>query len=142
MAGSKSNYLENRTINTLVGASTTLTAPSTYWVALWASTMNDTFDAGSTGECIGANYSRIAVTNTTASNWTKATAGIVTNKSVITFTTAASTGWGTVRCFALLDTSSTASGNIWFWGDLSSPQAISAGNVVRFTTGAITLAED
>lgn len=142
MAGSKSNYLENRIINSIVGASTTWTAPGTVYIGLWASTMNDTFTATSTGECAGANYARVAVTNTTSANWTKATAGVVTNKAVISFTTAASTGWGTINCFAVLDTTSTSSGNILFWGDLTVPQAISAGNVVRFTTGALTLAED
>jgi hypothetical protein len=142
MAGSKSNYLENRVINTIVGASTTITVPSTYWIGLWASTMNDTFDAGSTGECLGTGYDRVPITNTTSTGWTKATAGIVTNKSVIVFTTNAAADWGTIRCFALLDTSSTASGNVYFWGDLTSPQTIAAGNIVRFTTGAITLAED
>jgi hypothetical protein len=141
MAGSKSNYLENRVINSIVGKSTTLTAPSTMWIALTNSTINDAWSPTDTGECAGANYTRFQFTNSTASNWTKGTTGTVTNKDTFVFSTAASTGWGTVRAFAIVDTSSTGSGNSWFWGDLTSPVVITAGNVVRFSTGTLIFGE-
>ncbi len=143
MAGSKSNYLENLVINTVIGKSTDLTAatPSTLWIALMNSTVNDAWAPTDTGECPGANYARYKFTNSTASNWTKATTGLVQNKATFTFTTSASTGWGTLNSFAIVDTSSTGSGNAWYWGDLTSPVAVSAGNVVRFSTGTLRIGE-
>lgn len=143
MAGSKSNYLENLVINTVIGKSTDLTStvPSTMYIALLNTTANDSWQPSDTGECQGADYSRYKFTNSTASNWTKATTGLVENKATFTFTTSASTGWGTINAFAIVDTSSTSSGNAYYWGDLTSPVTVSAGNVVRFSTGALRIGE-
>ena len=141
MAGSKSNYLENSQLNYWLGKSFTSTAPATVYVALYNSTINDTADATSNAECSGSTYARVAVTNSSA-NWTNATSGSKTNKTTITFTTSAGSDWGTVVAFAILDTNSTSSGNVLYWGDLDSSQAISSGNVVQFSTGALTITED
>ena len=141
MAGSKSNYLENSHLDYWLGKSFTSTAPATVYVALWASTLNDSFDATSTGECAGSTYARVAVTNS-SDNWTNASGGAKENKTVIQFTTSAGSDWGTVVAFAILDSNSTTTGNILYWGDLDSNQAISSGNVVQFSTGALDLTED
>ena len=150
MAGSKSDWLENLVINAIIGKSTTLdtTIPSTLFIALLNTTASDTWSPTDTGEVplnlttgSGEKYVRYKFTNSTASNWTKATTGTVQNKAVFTFTTSASTGWGTVNAVAIVDTSSTSSGNTLYWGDLTSPVAIAAGNVVRFSTGTIILGE-
>ena len=148
MAGSKSDYLENLVVNTIIGKSTDLTAaiPSTLFIALLNTTANDAWQPTDTGEVplnltpTTAAYTRYKFTNSTA-NWTKATTGAVQNKVTFTFTTSASTGWGTVQSFAIVDTSSTSSGNTIYWGDLTSPVAISNGNVVRFSTGTIIIGE-
>lgn len=144
MAGSKSNYLETSVLNYWLGKSFTSTAPATVYVRLYNSTINDAA-TGATDSLEGgtaANYADVAVTNSSA-NWTNSTSGgSKTNKSVITFTTAASTGWGTVNAFAILDSNSTSSGNVLYWGDLTTPQAVAAGNIVRFSTGAIVISED
>jgi hypothetical protein len=127
----------------LLGKSFTSTAPATVYVRLHNSTVNDSITAA-TDQLAGtaANYAQVAVTNSSAS-WTNSTAGgSKTNKITITFTTAASTGWGTVNAFSISATNSTTTGDIIYWGDLTSPQAISAGNVVRFSTGAIVISED
>ena len=82
------------------------------------------------------------MTNSSA-NWTNSTSGgSKTNKTTITFTTSAGSDWGTIQSFAILDTNSTTTGNVLYWGDLTSSQAISSGNVVRFSTGSITISED
>lgn len=143
MAGSKSNYLENLVINTVIGLSTDLTSSisTTLWIALLNTTASDTWVPTATGECGGANYARYELDNSTASNWTKATTGLVQNKATFVFSTSASTGWGTINAFAIVDTSSTASGNTYYWGDLTSPVVVSAGNVVRFSTGALRIGE-
>lgn len=141
MAGSKSNYLENATLNYWLGKSFTSTAPATVFVALYNSTINDAADATSNAECSGSTYARVSVTNS-SNNWTNATSGSKVNKTTIEFTTAAGSDWGTVVAFAILDTNSTTAGNILYWGDLTVPQAIASGNVVQFSTGAITIATD
>ena len=147
MAGSKSDYLENRIINSLIGKSTTFTSPSTLWIALLNTTINDAWLPTDTGEVrmdltpSSHAYDRFKFTNSTAANWTKATTGTLQNKATFQFTSAATTGWGTVQAFAIVDTSSTASGNTLFTGDLSSPIAVSAGNIVRFSTGTLVFGE-
>ena len=146
MAGSKSNFLETRVVNTVIGKSTTLVAPSTMWIALLTITGTDAWIPTDTGEVPKAttNYVRFKFTNSTASNWTKATVGSLQNKAVFTFTPATGAGgtWGTVKSMAIVDSSSTASGNNWYWGDLTANQTISVGNTVRFTTGSIVITED
>lgn len=143
MAGSKSNYLETSVLNYWLGKSFTSTAPATVYVRLYNSTINDSADA--TTDSVGATastYADVAVTNSSA-NWTNSSGGgSKTNKTTIQFTTAAGSDWGTVKAFAILDTNSTTTGNVLYWGDLTASQAISSGNVVRFSTGAIVLSED
>lgn len=141
MAGSKSNYLETSVLNYWLGKSFTSTAPATVYVRLYNSTINDTATAA-TDRCAGSTYADVAVTNSSA-NWTNSTSGgSKTNKTTVQFTTAAGSDWGTVKSFAILDTNSTTTGNVLYWGDLTASQAISSGNVVRFSTGAIVLSED
>ncbi len=145
MAGSKSNYLENAVLDTVLGHATTVLSTqtnSTVYVALWATTtIDDTFDATSTGECAGSTYARVAVTNSSA-NWTNASGGSKQNATEVSFTTAAGADWGTVKSFAILDTTSTSAGNILYWANLTSEQTISSGNVVKFSTGSIVITED
>lgn len=151
MAGSKSNFLENAVLDAILGKSSTYlstgtggvesAAPSTVFVALYASTINDGWTATSTGECAGSTYARVGVANSSA-NWTNASAGAKENKTTIEFTTSAGSDWGTVKAFALLTSSSTTAGEVLYWGDLTSSQTISSGNVVRFSTGAIDITED
>ncbi len=141
MAGSKSNYLENSVLDYWLGKSFTSTAPATVYIALYESTINDTWVSTSTGECPGSTYARVAVTNS-STNWANSTSGSKQNASVFTFTTSAGSDWSTVQAFAILDSTAGASGNVLYWGDLTASQAISSGNVVRFSTGSITITED
>jgi hypothetical protein len=144
MAGSKSNYLESSVLNYWLGKSFSSTAPANVHVRLYNSTVNDSANAATDSLEGGtaANYADVQVTNSSAS-WTNSTSGgSKTNKITLTFTTAASTGWGTVQSFAILDANSTTTGNVLYWGDLTSSQAIAAGNIVRFSTGAIVISED
>ena len=142
MAGSKSNAHETKVLNYWLGKSFTSTASANVFVRLYNSTVNDAV-TGATDRCAGANYADVSVTNSSAS-WTNSSGGgSKTNKVAVTFTTSASTGWGTIQAFAILTSNSTtATDNVIYWGDLTVDQAVSAGNVVRFTTGAIVISED
>lgn len=144
MAGSKSDWLEDNILDHLLGRSTTALSTglvATAYASLWNSTINDTWTSTSTGECAGSTYAREAITNSSA-NWTNSTAGSKQNKTVVEFTTAAGSDWGTVKAFALHDGNSTTTGNIYYWGDLTVNQTIASGNTVRFSTGAIVITED
>ena len=143
MAGSKSNWLENALLDHLLGESSTalVAIPNTVYVALWNSTINDTWTSTSTGECAGSTYARVAITNSSA-NWTNSTGGSKQNKTVIQFTTAAGSDWGEVKSFSVMDGNSTTTGNIYYWGDLTVNQTIVTGNIVRFSTGSLVITED
>jgi hypothetical protein len=81
------------------------------------------------------------VTNSSA-NWTNSTSGgSKTNKTVLQFTASAGAGWGTIKTFAILDTTSTSAGNMLYWGDLAVNTPIGTGNIVQFSTGQITITE-
>lgn len=144
MAGSKSDYLEDAILDHLLGKSSTGLSTgavaATVYIALYNTTVNDTVTA-LTDECAGSTYARVAVTNSSA-NWTNSTAGSKQNKTVVEFTTAAGSDWGTVKSFAILDAASTSAGNAYYWGDLTANQTIATGNTVQFSTGAIVVTED
>ena len=142
MAGSKSDWLENAILDHILGKSVTLLSTGNYGtvhVGLWNSTMNDTFTGASTGEVASTDYARVAVTNS-SNSWTNSTAGSKTNKIEISFTTAASSGWGTIKSAAICS-SSGSSGHIFYYGDLTANQVVSTGNTVKFTTGSLVIGE-
>lgn len=149
MAGSKSDWLEMLVGDSILGKSSTNLSTgnpangvgSTVFVALYNSTINDASDATSDAECSGSTYARVGVANTSA-NWTNSTAGSKQNKTEISFTLDAGSDWGTVKAFAILNNNSTTAGEIIYWGDLTTNQTISSGNVVRFSTAAIVITED
>jgi hypothetical protein len=144
MAGSKSNWLEDNVLDHLLGRATTelsTGANATVYIALWNSTINDTWQPTDTGECAGSTYARVAVTNSSA-NWTNSTAGSKQNKTAVTFTTNAGSDWGTIQAFSVVTSNTTTTGNTLYWGDLTVNQTIASGNTVRFSTGAIVITED
>lgn len=147
MAGSKSNAHETKVLNYWLGKSFTSTAPANVYIRLYNSTVNDAItnatDQAASG--VGANnYGDVTVVNSSA-NWTNSSAGgSKTNKTAITFTpgTGASTGWGTIQAMSISISSSTTTGDIIYWADLTVDQVVSQGNTVRFSTGAIVITED
>ena len=145
MAGSKSDWLENVVLDSILGKSSTELStgsggiPSTVYVRLYNSTINDAATAA-TDRCAGSTYADVNVANSSA-NWTNAASGSKQNKTEIVFTNSAGSDWGTIKSFAILDTNSTTTGNVLYWGDLTSSQSISSGNVVRFSTAAIVITE-
>lgn len=139
MAGSKSNYLEDEILDHMTGNGA-WTTPSTWVFALYKAAVDDTLTAATDGvECTGSTYARVKyVSGSTL--FTAASGGQSQNKTVIEFTTAAG-NWGTVTHFAILDTTSTAAGNVLFWGDLTASQTINSGNTVQFSTGDLVITE-
>jgi hypothetical protein len=146
MAGSKSDWLENAILDHVLGRSSTDLSTgknATLYVALWASTIQETFTTTSTGECAGSTYARVAITNS-STTFTNASNGAKTNKIVIEMTTAAGSDWGSVKGFAICDSNTTApGGHILYYSTITSgPKTINTGDTVQFSTGAIDITED
>ena len=126
---SASNYLENKILDHVLGSST-LAQPSALYVALSTGSFND--DASGT-ELSGSGYSRKLVTFGTASS------GSISNNSAVEFDTA--TGdQGTISHFGIFDASS--GGNLLYHGAFSSSKVISTGDVLKISSGSLTVSLD
>ncbi len=126
---SASNYLENKILDHVLGSSA-LAQPSALYVALSTGSFND--DASGT-ELSGSGYSRKLVTFGTASS------GSISNNSAVEFDTA--TGdQGTISHFGIFDASS--GGNLLYHGAFSSSKVISTGDVLKISSGSLTVSLD
>jgi hypothetical protein len=150
MAGSKSDYLENLFLDTVLGGtnSSTYVAPATdlgpasVWIGLWttAGSLDDTStgDAANEVSTSGTGYGRLEVVNNT-SNWPAAASGVKQNGQPITWDPA-ELAWGTINQFAICD--DETSGNILFWGDITTPKTINLGDTASFSSGSLTITEN
>ena len=134
MAGSKSDYLENKVLDHVLGGGD-YTRPITVYVALY--TVAPT-DAGGGTEVTGGSYARVAVTNN-VTNWPAASAGAKSNGTEITFAEATAS-WGTVVAFAILDAATL--GNFLYWATLTTSKAIGIGDTAKFAVGDLDVTED
>lgn len=134
MPGSKSDYLENKILDHILGGPD-YTRPATVHIALFTSAPND---AGGGTEVSGGDYARVAVTNNDT-NWPAASSGAKSNGTDVTFPTATAS-WGTVVAFGIFDDPSA--GNLLFWSTLTVNKAVSSGDTVKFATGDIDILED
>lgn len=140
MAGGFTAAFTQDVLERVVRKSTADLTASTMWIHLYGSTLTDAVSSATTGRCAGDNYAPVNVTNSTAT-WTAPTSTSPSqfeNKVDITFTTSASTGWGTLKAYAVTDSSATG-GNYYLWGDISPNQTVSAGNTVQFSTGQLSV---
>lgn len=139
MAGSKSNYLEQKLLDLVLGGSTYSPAATVY-VALSSAAYSDTATGASFSEITTGGAARVAVTNN-ATNWPAANSSSQkSNAGTITFPTATGT-WPTAQSFYILDGAST-SANVLYGGDLATPRTLSAGDTASFAAGAIVITED
>jgi hypothetical protein len=130
----KSDYLENKVLDLLLGGGT-YTVPTTVYVALY--TVAPT-DAGGGTEVSGGGYARVAVTNN-ATNFPAASGGSKSNGTTITFPTATA-DWGTVVAVGIFDASTA--GNLLFWANLTTSKTIQNGDTAQFASGSLTFSED
>lgn len=124
-----SNYLEDQITGWIAG--TSMTAPTATFVQLYN---GDPTDTGSSGTAL---YSRVTVASG-AGSWTRGTggAGTITNASAITITSSA-TATASATHFAVFDASAT--GNLLFYGALTTAKTIASGDEVKFNASALTL---
>ena len=130
MAGSKSDYLENKVLDAVLN--NTSLAVATPYVALFTATPSD---AGGGTEVSGGSYARV---NSSAS-WPAASSGSCANDVAIAFPSATA-NWGTVTQFGIFDAST--SGNLLYWGDLTTSRSILNGDPTpTFAIGALVITE-
>lgn len=125
-----SDYLSNRILNLVLGA-TSFTPPATIYAA--AMTANPT-DAGGGTEVTGGGYARIALTNNTSVFPTTTTQ--LKNLASSAQFPEATANWGTVTSIAYYDASSA--GNLLFWYTIPS-QIINSGDTLRIPAGTAGL---
>jgi hypothetical protein len=121
-----SNYLENALINATL-RNTSFTSPATVYVGLYTS---DPTDANTGTEVSGGSYAREAVTFGAPSN------GVSSNSALIEFNQATAT-WGTVAYMGISD--ALTSGNLLYYGALTSSKVIENGDVFKFDTAALSV---
>jgi hypothetical protein len=128
--GAFSNYLEDQITGWIAGT-TFATAPTETFVQLYN---GDPTDTGSSGTAL---YSRVSVASG-AGSWTRGTGGngTITNASAFTITSSA-TATASATHVAVWDAS--ASGNLLFFGELTTAKTIASGDEVKFNASALTL---
>ena len=128
-----SNYLENKVLDHVLTA-TSYTAPGTRYVGLFTNTSGSAganLEAGTlTDEVSGGSYGRQTATFAAASGGSSST------NATITFP-AATANWGTITHVAVLDAST--SGNVLFWGQVTTSKTIETGDTFQITSGNLTI---
>jgi hypothetical protein len=127
MAGSASDYLENKLIDHSLGT-TTFTKPTTIYAALYTVAPSDS-SAGT--EVTGGSYARQTITFSAASS------GSASNNTNVDFNTMPAS---TVVAVAVLDASTA--GNVLFWGTLTTNRTVTAGDSIRIASGALVVSLD
>lgn len=128
-----SNYSEDQITGWIAG--TNMTAPTATFVQLYN---GDPLDTGAGGTAIViATAARLSVASGSGS-WTRGTvgAGTITNASAFTITSSA-TATASATHFTVWDAS--ASGNLLFYGALTTSKTIASGDEVKFNASSLTL---
>jgi|SRR6185295_4353653 len=132
--GSKSDYLENKILDHVLGGGD-FTRPATVYIALYTATPSD---AGGGTEVTGGSYARKSVTNN-ATNFPASSGGAKSNGVEIAFVQA-SADWGTVVAFGIWD--DPTAGNLLYWGAVSPSRSVPNGAVAKFAIGDLDFSED
>lgn len=140
--GILSLFFENANF-ALVGDATGLrgsTTAGTFYITLHTANPNETGNQA-TSEAAYGGYARQSVARSTA-GWT-VSSGVCDNDAAITFPTATS-GSETETYFGI-GSDSTGAGNLWLWGQITSPAsglAVSTGISPTFAAGALDVTLD
>jgi hypothetical protein len=135
MAGSLSDYLEAAVLNHILKGSA-YSQPTNIYLALYTAAPTD---SGGGTEVPNTNaYVRQIVNAWTVSGTSPSQAQ---NTNLITFPAATPSGWGTIVAWGLLDTLTSGTGNLLWWGDGLS-QVIGINGVAEFLANSITLTLD
>lgn len=134
-----SNYLEDKLLDHVL-RNTAYSSPGTVYVGLFKETVdtattNANLEAGTlTDEVANANsYARVAATFSAASG------GSITTSGNITFAAANGGDFGTITHIAILDGNTHGTGNVLFYGTLTTSKTIQDGDTFQITSGNLTV---
>lgn len=130
--GSFADYWENEILDHLFGKGSY--TPPTIYIAL--STADPGDDGATIAEPSSGSYARKA---TSASDWSAASGGALSNAATIEFVQATGS-WGTITHFALFD--ALTEGNMLAHGSLSASKTVDSGDIARFVTGNLDVTLD
>jgi hypothetical protein len=144
MPGFKGNTFQSDLIKYVLG-NVSYTPPASFFVALFTQEFDKEEDPvddtlSLSFEVSGTGYSRIEYPND-ATSWT-GDDGTRSNVEEITFPQAGAL-WGTIRSWALMDTSVGGDGsNIIYFGNLTTPKLVDDQDIVKFNAGGIQISEN
>ena len=137
-----SDFLENKVLDHVLRYSTApYVAPTTLYLALFTSptslaATDALLEAGTLTNEIpttgGTLYARQTITFAAAS------AGSSASNATVTFP-AAGASWSTVTHVALVDNATRGSGNVLFWGQVTTSKTIDTGDTFQVTSGNLTI---
>lgn len=132
-----SNYLELKLLDHVL-RNTAYTSPSTVYVGLFLNTSGNAvtnLEAGTLSDEVpnSNSYARVAATFSAASS------GSITTSGNITFAAANGGDFGTITHIAILDGNTHGSGNVLFYGALTTSKTIQDGDTFQITTGNLTV---
>jgi hypothetical protein len=135
-----SNYLENKLLDhTLRYSSAPYTGASTLYLALFTNTSGNAatnLEAGTLTDEVTTSssaYARKTVTFAAASSGTSA------SSATVTFDTATAS-WGSITHIAVMDGGTAGSGNVLFWGAVTTAKTIDTGDTFQVSSGNLTIA--
>jgi hypothetical protein len=128
-----SNYLENKILDHVLTA-TAFTQPSRF-LALYTASPGEEGSHTNEVSTSGTAYARQAVTFAAASGGSSAT------NATVTFP-AATANFGTITHIAVVDSDEEGSGNVLFYGAVTTSKTIETGDTVQITSGNLTISLD
>ena len=137
-----SNYLEAKVLDHVLRYSTApYTGAGTIYLALFTNTSTNAatnLEAGTLTDEIstsGTAYSRQTVTFAAATGTNPCSSA---TNATVTFS-AATANWGTVTHVAVMDGGTAGSGNVLFWGAVTTSKTIETGDTFQVTSGNLTV---
>jgi len=123
------DYLEAKLLDHVL-TNTSYSSPTTVYAGLFTSAPND---AGGGTEVSGGSYARQAMSFSAASG------GATTTDADINFPQATA-DWGTVVAVGIHD--AATSGNLLMYTDLTTSKAIATGDILKISSGSLTVSLD
>ena len=123
------NFLENKLLDHVL-RNVSYTPPTTAYVGLFTAAPTDTTSGT---EVTGGSYARQVLSVTTASD------GVVTSDADVNFPQATA-NWGTVVALGIHD--ADTSGNLLMYTDLTTSKTIETGDILKVSTGSLTVTLD
>lgn len=133
MAGSFSNYAENKVIG-LVFKQNTYASPTNLYVGLSTTALTTAQGDACTGTTFTGEVTGGAYARKKCNTWDAAASGATENSQVVTFAQATAS-WGNLKSFGIFN--KTTLGNMIGWGLLTASKTIASGDTFKFATGDI-----